>query len=121
MAKLAIISVAIVALLHVYFAYIEIFQWVQKGSTIVPDLDPEMLKRTKAMAANQGLYNLFLVAGLIWSMIARNRKIALFFLGCIVVAGVFGGITVSPKIFAVQAVPAALAFAAVFVTNRPVS
>jgi putative membrane protein len=76
-------------------------------------------KETAALASNQGLYNLFLVAGLVWSLVSAEpqaRALKIFFLGCVVVAGVFGGITVSKRIAYIQATPAAIALALVLLS-----
>ena len=118
MSKPAIAAVLIIAALHIYFSCIEMLWWESKGDAIMASFDAKMLERTKAMAANQGLYNLFISAGLIWSVIKREHHIALFFLLFVVIAGVFGGLTIGPKLFAAQAVPGLLALAAVFWSNR---
>ena len=75
---------------------------------------PEKAELTRVLAANQGLYNGFLVAGLLWAVMTAQREVALFFLACVVVAGVFGAATVSRRIFYVQAVPALAAIAALW-------
>jgi putative membrane protein len=75
--------------------------------------DREFAERSRSLAANQGLYNGFLVAGLVWGLAADRDDVQLFFLGCVVVAGVFGAATVSSRILLVQALPGALALAAV--------
>ncbi len=110
---LARILIGLVALLHLYFLYFEMFAWETTGRRVFRDFPPELFPRTKGMAANQGLYNGFLAAGLVWSLLIEDaawaENIALFFLGCVVVAGVFGAVTVSRKILYVQALPAALA------------
>ncbi len=106
------IIIVFVALEHLYFLYIEMFAWETKGKATFKSLPADIFAPTKGMAANQGLYNGFLVAGLIWSLFisdpAWSRNIATFFLCCVIVAGVFGGFTVSKKIFYIQAVPAIL-------------
>jgi putative membrane protein len=88
------------------------FAWETKGPKIFKHFPKELFKPTKSMAANQGLYNGFLAAGLIWSYfindIVWKNNIALFFLGCVTIAGIFGAITVSKKIFYIQCVPALL-------------
>jgi len=109
MSVIAIVAVGIVAALHAFFAYIEMFKWVEKGRAIVPDFDDDMLMKTIPMAANQGLYNLFLVAGLIWSLFPSNVAIATCFLLFVIVAGIFGGITIGRKLFFIQAMPALIA------------
>jgi putative membrane protein len=104
--------VLIVALLHAYFLYFEMFAWTTTGRKIFRQFEPEMFEKTKVLAANQGLYNGFLVAGLVWSFFIADtiwqENIRFFFLGCVAVAGIYGGITASKKIFYVQAAPALL-------------
>jgi putative membrane protein len=88
------------------------FAWETKGPKIFRHFPKELFKPTKSMAANQGLYNGFLAAGLIWTYFINNMEwknnIALFFLGCVTVAGIYGALTVSKKIFYIQAIPALL-------------
>lgn len=108
------ILVALVALEHLYILYIEMFAWETKGrETFKGSLAPELFKPTKTLAANQGLYNGFLAAGLIWSLFIEEHHwqfhIQIFFLTCIIVAGIYGAATASKKIFYVQALPAILA------------
>ncbi len=104
------IIILLVAGLHLYFLYFEMFAWETTGRKIFRQFPADLFPKTKALAANQGLYNGFLVAGLIWSLLISDpiwsKNIALFFLGCIVVAGVYGAFTASKKIFWVQAMPA---------------
>jgi len=104
------IVVGIVAFLHLYFLYFEMFAWTTKGPKIFKSFPRDLFEPTQAMAANQGLYNGFLAAGLIWTYFIENAEwqlyIALFFFGCVAVAGLFGTFTASRKIFFVQAVPA---------------
>ena len=116
---IAQILVGLVALEHLYILWIEMFAWETKGKAVFKGaLAPDMFKPTKVMAANQGLYNGFLAAGLIWSFfIADNTwqiNIATFFLACVIVAGVYGSMTASRKIFVVQALPAIIALIAVW-------
>ena len=101
------VVVALVALLHLYFLVLEMFLWDKPLGRKVFRTTPEHAAATKALAANQGLYNGFLVAGLVWGLVLGDAgmQIKLFFLGCVVVAGVFGAATVSPRIFWVQAAP----------------
>ena len=112
------ILIAVVALEHLYILWMEMFAWETKGKEVFKSaLSPEMFKPTKGLAANQGLYNGFLAAGLIWSFFIEDPKwqtnIALFFLGCVAVAGIYGAISATKKIFFVQALPAILAIIAV--------
>ncbi len=105
------IAVALVALLHLYFLVLEMFLWEKPRGLRTFGLTPEFAKASKTLAANQGLYNGFLVAGLVWglSLGAAGSSIKVFFLGCVVVAGVFGALTANRKILWVQAVPGAVA------------
>jgi len=107
------IVTALVALLHVYFLVLEMFLWTKLYGRRVFRLSEEQAQATKKLAANQGLYNGFLAAGLVWALAlgADGRAIRFFFLGCVVVAGMFGAATVGRKILYVQALPAALAIA----------
>ena len=114
METLAKILVGLVALEHLYILYIEMFAWETKGKeTFKGSLAPEMFKPTKTLAANQGLYNGFLAAGLIWTFFIEDYQwsfyIAVFFLTCVIVAGLYGAATASKKIFFVQALPAIVA------------
>jgi len=112
------VVIIIVALLHAYFLYFEMFAWETTGRKIFREFPKELFPKTKALAANQGLYNGFLVAGLIWSLLISepewSRNIALFFLGCVLVAGIFGALTASKKIFWVQGLPALIGMILVF-------
>lgn len=103
--------VGLVALLHLYFLVLEMFFWTKPLGRRVFGLTPEFAQASAALAANQGLYNGFLAAGLIWglSLGQAGYGIKLFFLGCVVVAGVFGALTASRKILWVQALPGAVA------------
>lgn len=116
METLAILLAALVAALHLYFLVLEMFCWTRPLGRKAFGLDAEFAERSKALAANQGLYNGFLVAGLVWGLAqgatGAGRPWLVFFLGCVVVAGLFGAATVSRKILFVQALPAALALAA---------
>lgn len=115
MSTIANIAVLIVALLHLYFLVLEMFFWEKPLGLRVFGLTPEFARASRALAANQGLYNGFLVAGLIWglSLGAAGDSIKIFFLGCVVVAGVFGALTANRKILWVQALPGAVAIALV--------
>ncbi|MDG2451157.1 MAG: DUF1304 domain-containing protein [Saprospiraceae bacterium] len=107
------VLIAIVALLHLYFLWLEMFAWTTAGRKVFRSLPPDLFEPTKTMAANQGLYNGFLAAGLIWSLVISNvqwsENVSLFFLGCVLIAGIYGGISVSKKIFFVQGLPALIA------------
>jgi putative membrane protein len=112
------IAVAVVALLHLYFLVLEMFLWNKPFGRRLFGLTPELAQASAALAANQGLYNGFLAAGLLWglSLGAAGFGIKVFFLGSVVVAGVYGAFTVSRRIFWVQAFPGALALASVLMT-----
>lgn len=107
------ILILTVAFLHLYFLILEMFLWTKPLGMKAFRMTPERAKETAVLAANQGLYNGFLAAGLIWSLLATNPEIAhqvsVFFLSCVIVAGVYGGYSVGKKIFFIQAVPAILA------------
>lgn len=110
MSTLVSILIAFIALEHIYILYMEMFAWTTLGKKTFRSLDPTLFEPTKVLAANQGLYNGFLAAGLIWSLLISDTEwrwnVALFFLLCIVVAGVYGAATASKRIFYVQALPA---------------
>lgn len=122
MELLSKILVGFVALEHLYILYIEMFAWETIGKkTFKGSLKPEMFTPTKVLASNQGLYNGFLSAGLIWSLFICDpiwsRNIALFFLGCVFVAGIYGTLTASKKILFVQALPALVGLIVVYFTK----
>ncbi len=108
------ILIALVAALHVGFMYLEMIAWDQPLGRKVFRTTPEFAAASKALAANQGLYNGFLVAGLVWGLWLGDDGFAVkaFFLGCVIVAGLFGAATVSRRIAWVQAMPAAIALIA---------
>ena len=118
MTTLANIAVLLVALLHMYFLILEMFFWDQPRGLRAFGLEPEFARATRVLAANQGLYNGFLAAGLVWglSLGAVGAEIKLFFLGCVITAGVFGALTASRKILWVQAVPAVVALVLVLLS-----
>ncbi|HET8730202.1 MAG TPA: DUF1304 domain-containing protein [Moraxellaceae bacterium] len=105
--------IAFVALQHLGFLVLEMFLWTRPTGRRVFRLEAGFAEQSRALAANQGLYNGFLVAGLVWGLLlgAAGQPQKAFFLGCVVIAGIFGGATVSWRILLVQAVPAALALA----------
>ena len=115
------IVVGLVALLHVYFLVLEMFLWDKPKGMKTFGLTPEKAAMTKSLAMNQGLYNGFLAAGLVWGLLAREPAhafaIKLFFLTCVAIAGVFGSATVSRRILLVQAVPAVLALALLWLSR----
>jgi len=109
-----LILIGLIALEHLYFLWMEMFSWETAGKKAFKNVLPEELfEPTKGLAANQGLYNGFLAAGLIWTFfitdVTWKTYIAVFFLGCVTVAGIYAGITASRKIFIIQALPAILA------------
>ncbi len=120
---LSTILVALVALEHLYILYMEMFAWETLGKkTFKGSLPNELFKPTKKLAANQGLYNGFLAVGLLWSFFIENaewqKNIQFFFLGCVIVAGIYGALSASRKIFFVQALPAILALAFVLISSK---
>lgn len=117
---LADVLVALVALLHGYILVLEMFWWTTPRARAAFGTDAAFAESTRAMAANQGLYNGFLAAGLVWGLVAGGDlrvPVLSFFLGCVVVAGLFGAATVSRRILVIQSVPAALALAAVLLAG----
>ena len=118
MTHAATFATGLVALLHVYFLVLEMFLWTKPYGRRLFRLSEEQARATRVLAANQGLYNGFLAAGLAWGLAlgAQGHAIRIFFLGCVMVAGVFGAATVGRKILYVQAAPAALAIALSYLT-----
>ena len=113
MKLLADILIVAIAALHLYFLYFEMFAWDTIGRKTFKQIPAEVFPKTKVLAANQGLYNGFLVAGLVWSLLISDPMwsfyVAVFFLSCVLVAGVFGALTASTKIFWIQGFPALIA------------
>ena len=106
------ILIGIVAALHLYFLVLEMFLWDKAAGFRAFGHTPEEAVLTKKLAANQGLYNGFLSAGLIWGIVSGGHlgfHINIFFLTCVIIAGIFGAVTVSRKIFFIQALPALIA------------
>ncbi len=120
MSIIAMILVALIAVLHLYILWFEMFAWESRGPKVFRSFPKDLFAPTKAMAANQGLYNGFLAAGLIWSLLIGNAdwkvNVATFFLFCVAVAGAYGAATASRSILYVQTVPAVLALLAVYLT-----
>lgn len=108
---MASLLIFLVAILHVYFLVLEMFLWDKPLGLTTFRQSREAASASKVLAANMGLYNGFLAAGLLWglSLGDAGTHIKLFFLGCVVIAGVFGGLTANRRILLVQALPAALA------------
>ena len=115
---LANFLIAFIALEHLYILYMEMFAWTTLGKKTFKSMPESLFEPTKTLAANQGLYNGFLSAGLIWSLFISDNNwhlnVALFFLLCIVVAGCYGAMTAGKRIFYVQAMPAIIATLIVF-------
>jgi putative membrane protein len=114
MKTLADVLVGLVAALHVYIMVMEMFLWERKPGRELSGFDAAMARATAPLAANQGLYNGFLAAGLVWSLIAGDptgHRVQIFFTACVTVAGVYGGITANRRILLAQALPGAIALA----------
>ncbi|MEM1328210.1 MAG: DUF1304 domain-containing protein [Bacteroidota bacterium] len=113
--------IGIIALFHLYILWFEIFAWETRGRKVFRNFPRELFGQTKVMAANQGLYNGFLAAGLIWVLLIQDEvwqpRVALFFLSCVAVAGIFGAATADRKIFFVQALPALTAIFLMMTNN----
>ena len=112
MSLVAKILIGIVALEHIYFLVLEMFLWTTPRTRAAFGMSAEQAEQTKVLAGNQGLYNGFLAAGLIWALLAPPAYaglLALFFLMCVLVAGIYGGFTANKRIWLLQALPAAIA------------
>ena len=116
---IANLLVGLVVLIHLYIVVLEMFLWDKPFGRKVFGNTAEFATASKVLAANQGLYKGFLAAGLVWGLMLgpAGHPVQLFFLGCVIVAGVYGAISVGIKILFVQAVPAALAMAAVLLSG----
>jgi len=106
------ILIALVALIHLYIVYLEMVAWDTPTGHKAFGLTPDFARETKVLAANQGLYNSFLAAGLVWGLYTMNVEFKTFFLICVIVAGLYGAATASRKILYIQALPAFLALGA---------
>jgi len=107
---LQLFLVSLVAFLHVYFLILEMFYWTQPKGLKAFGLTKEFAEASKTLAANQGLYNGFLAAGLIWSIISKNAEVTVFFLICVIIAGIYGAYSTKKiRLFYIQSVPAILA------------
>jgi putative membrane protein len=115
LATVANVFVALMALLHVYILVLEMFLWTSKRGRRAFGTTAEFAEASKVLAANQGLYNGFLAAGLVWGLCLgpAGYGAKLFFLGCILVAGLYGGLTATRRILFIQAIPAAIGIALV--------
>jgi putative membrane protein len=101
----------------VYFLVLEMFLWDTPTGHRTFGLEPEFATASKALAANQGLYNGFLAAGLVWGLVDGRDDVELFFLACVIVAGAYGAVTVNRRILFVQALPALVAFVLLVVST----
>ena len=114
---IANILVVLVAILHVGFLALEMFFWDHPFGRKRFGMTPEYSKASASLAANQGLYNGFLAAGLIWGLVASNIPVQIFFLVCVLVAGIYGGLTTRRTILYIQALPGLLALIAVYLAK----
>lgn len=117
MTLVASVLVVLVALLHGYFLVLEMFLWTRPLGLKTFRNTPEKAETTRVLAANQGLYNGFLAAGLLWGLWTGQWNVVVFFLGCVIVAALYGAWSVNKRIFYVQGVPAIAALAAVLVVG----
>lgn len=120
MKKLAIVLTLLVAIEHLWILVLEMFLWTAPIGLKTFGLTPEVAESSATLAANQGLYNGFLAAGLLWGLTRKNDRFAtvLFFLGCVLIAGIYGGLTAKPSILVVQGGPALAALVAVALARR---
>jgi putative membrane protein len=118
MKLIANVLIGLVALSHVGFLILEMFFWDHPVGRKIFGMTPEVSAGSARLAANQGLYNGFLAAGLIWALWTDRRELQFFFLGCVILAGVFGGLTAKTSILFTQALPAALALVTVVASSR---
>ena len=117
MRLLSSVLIVLVALAHLGFLVLEMFFWDHPVGRKIFSMTPEVSASSAVLARNQGLYNGFLAAGLLWGLVAGRRDVKLFFLGCVVVAGVFGGLTAKTTILFTQALPALLALVCVLLAS----
>ena len=112
------IVIGLVSFIHLYVLWFEMFAWESRGPKVFRNFPKDLFPKTKSMAANQGLYNGFLAAGLIWSFLINDTvwryNVALFFLGCVAVAGIYGALTADKKILYVQTVPALIGISMIY-------
>ena len=113
------VLIGIIALFHLYILWFEMFAWETRGRKVFRNFPKELFPKTKTLAANQGLYNGFLAAGLIWTFFIENvewkTNVAIFFLSCVAIAGIYGALTASKKIFFVQGLPAIIALVLILI------
>ncbi|MGH9949966.1 MAG: DUF1304 domain-containing protein [Pyrinomonadaceae bacterium] len=112
------IIIALVAVEHIGILVLEMFFWNHPVGQRIFGMTPEVAASSAVLAANQGLYNGFLAAGLFWGLFSGRRNVKLFFLGCIVIAGIFGGLSAKTSILLTQALPALIAFAFVILSDK---
>jgi len=107
------IIIGLVAAIHIYILWLEMFGWTTRAPKVFKTIPKDLFIPTKTLAANQGLYNGFLAAGLIWSLCITDNHwrfyVAIFFLTCVIIAGIYGAATASKKILYVQSIPALVA------------
>ena len=118
MRLLASVLIVLVALAHLGFLVLEMFFWDHPVGRKIFSMTPEVSASSAVLARNQGLYNGFLAAGLLWGLVAGRRDVKIFFLGCVVVAGIFGGLTAKTTILFTQALPGLLALLCVLLASR---
>jgi putative membrane protein len=118
MSTAANIVIAVIALLHLWFLILEMFLWTRPSGRRAFGTTVEFAEQSKALAANQGLYNGFLAAGLVWGLCLGGAgfHVKVFFLACVLLAGIFGGLTASRKILWIQAMPALIALVLIHLT-----
>jgi len=114
------ILIGFIALIHCYILWFEMFAWETRGKKIFKRFPEDLFNKTKTLAANQGLYNGFLAAGLIWTFFidsdAWHTNVSIFFLACVSIAGIYGALTAAKKIFIVQALPALVAILLILIS-----
>lgn len=120
------VIIGLVAVIHSYILVLEMFLWESRGPKVFTNFSPDTFELTKVFAANQGLYNGFLAAGLIWVLVLIKdvkwkRNIASFFLGCVAIAGIYGALTISTNILFVQTMPAVLGLVSLVTLKAKVS
>ena len=122
MKKIALVIVALIAALHFYIAWFEMFAWTSRGPNVFDTFPPELFEQTIQMAVNQGIYNAFLAVGLVWSLLIKDEKwqfnMAACFLGFVAVAGIVAAITVAPKSGVPQLLPASIALILLILSRK---
>lgn len=108
------ILIAIIALLHVYIMVMEMFMWTKPRTLAIFGITKQEAETSKTLAANLGIYNAFLAAGLVYGLVQHNIEFKAFFLICVLIAGIFGGLTATKRILIVQALPALVALVLLF-------